>query len=130
MKKYSESDLSQDVSDYLQLRYPKVIYRFDFASGFKMSIGQATKHKKLQGKNGSGFPDLTLYKANKYYHALMIELKITSPYLKDGRTLKKDKHLEKQAKYHQRLRDEGYFVTFATHLKETIEIIDEYMSNT
>ena len=130
MKKYTESILSQDVSDFIQLKYPKLIYRFDFSSGFKMSIRQALKHKLLQGStNGRGFVDLTIFKANKYYHGLLIELKITSPFLKDGHTLKKDKHLQEQSNYHQRLRDEGYDVHFATGLKETIEIIDNYLED-
>ncbi|NOQ31759.1 MAG: hypothetical protein GQ570_11615 [Helicobacteraceae bacterium] len=128
MKKYLEKDLEDDVSEFLQTKYKKVLYRFDAVAGLKLSIGQANRIKKLHGVNNRGFVDLTIFESNRYYHALMIELKITTPYLKDGKTLKKDKHLKEQSDYHQKLRDKGYAVYFATGLKECIEIIDEYMS--
>ena len=122
-----EDQLSQDVSNFLQLKYPKVIFRFDFASGLKMSINQSVKHKKLQGDR-RGYPDLTIYKSNKKYNGLMIELKAVSPFLKDGKTLKKNQHLKEQDDYLNKLREEGYYATFSTGLGETIEIIDRYLS--
>ena len=121
-----EDKLSQDVSNFLQLKYPKVIFRFDFASGLKMSMNQAVKHKKLQGDR-RGYPDLTIYESNEKYNGLMIELKATSPFLKDGKTLKKNQHLKEQDDYLNKLREEGYYATFSTGLGETIEIIDRYL---
>ena len=121
-----EDQLSQDVSNFLQLKYPKVIFRFDFASGLKMSMNQAVKHKKLQGDR-RGYPDLTIYESNEKYNGLMIELKATSPFLKDGKTLKKNQHLKEQNDYLNKLREEGYCATFSTGLGETIEIIDRYL---
>ena len=121
-----EDQLSQDVSNFLQLKYPKVIFRFDFASGLKMSMNQAVKHKKLQGDR-RGYPDLTICKSNKKYNGLMIELKAVSPFLKDGKTLKKNQHLKEQNDYLNKLREEGYYATFSTGLGETIEIIDRYL---
>ena len=121
-----EDQLSQDVSNFLQLKHPKVIFRFDFASGLKMSMNQAVKHKKLQGDR-RGYPDLTIYESNEKYNGLMIELKATSPFLKDGKTLKKNQHLKEQDDYLDKLREEGYYATFSTGLGETIEIIDRYL---
>ena len=81
--KYTEKTLSTDVSKFLQQKYPKVIFRFDIAADIRLSIGQATRSKRLQG-GLKGYPDLFIAKPNKYYHGLYIELKTKSPFLKEA----------------------------------------------
>jgi len=127
--KRDEDILSQDVSDFLALKYPKVIYRFDFAAGTRLSKTQRIRMKKLQGKWSRGYPDLIILKPNKRYCALFIELKIDTPYLKDGVTLKKDEHLQNQSNFIDALRNDGYHATFGVGLKHCIDIIDEYFDD-
>jgi len=126
--KRDEDILSQDVSDFMALKYPKVIYRFDFA-GATMPKTQRRKMMRLNGKWSRGYPDLIILKPNKRYCALFIELKIESPYLVDGVTLKKDEHLKNQAAFMDVLRNDGYHATFGVGLKDCIDIIDEYFDD-
>lgn len=52
----SEHQLYEKVARYLQIHYPDVIYRFDLAADLKLTVGQASKHKRLHPKRG--YPDL------------------------------------------------------------------------
>ena len=52
----TEHDLYGLIADYIKVRYPNVIYRFDLAADLKLTIGQARKHKRLQKYRG--YPDL------------------------------------------------------------------------
>ena len=128
-RKQEEKTLSQQISDYLSIKYPKVLFRFDVGSDVKLSIIQASKFSKLQGRWSKGFTDLVIYKSNSRYCGLCIELKAEgkSPFKKDG-SLKKDKHLESQNAMHELLRKENYYATFSTGYNETIKIIDDYLS--
>lgn len=51
-----EHQLYEKVARYLQMYYPDVIYRFDLAADLKLTVGQASKHKRLHPKRG--YPDL------------------------------------------------------------------------
>lgn len=51
-----EHQLYEKVARYLQIHYPDVIYRFDLAADLKLTVGQASKHKRLHPKRG--YPDL------------------------------------------------------------------------
>lgn len=53
----SEEMLHQQVADYLRLQYPDKLFHSDFGSGIKLTMGQATKQKRLQGGRRS-WPDL------------------------------------------------------------------------
>jgi hypothetical protein len=122
----AEATLAQQVSDYLTLAYPKVIFRFDYGADVRLTMNQAKKMKALQGRNSKGYPDLFIAQPNKDYAGLYLELKATTPFKKDG-TLKKSEHLEKQQERHIQLIEAGYMATFSTGLKETINFIDNYM---
>ena len=129
--KHTESHLAAQVAIYLQIQYPDVIYKFDLASDQRLSIQQANRNSKLLGKWSKGSPDLTILEMKKGYGALFIELKAdgSSPFKKNGE-LKKNIHLETQARFHKKLRAKGYFVTFATGFDETVSIIKEYLHDT
>lgn len=126
LKYNSEHNLYEQIARYLQLQYPDVIYRFDLASDLKLTPGQAAKHKRLHPTRG--YPDLFIAESSSKDHGLYLEIKTesNSPYKKDG-TLKKDKHLEEQAKMLERLRARGYKAEFGVGLEECKKIIDEYL---
>jgi hypothetical protein len=121
-----------------------VIYRFDIAADLKLTMGQAAKHKRLHPERG--YPDLFIAESSEnidskdwnsivrewgFYFGLYLEIKTeaNSPYKKDG-TLKKDQHLEEQAKMLEKLRERGYKAEFGIGLDGCKQIIDEYLRGT
>jgi hypothetical protein len=121
----SEAILQQQVCDYLRLQYPNVMFRSDFASGMKLSIGQATKHKRLQ--SGKGYPDLFIIEPRGGYSGLFIELKDTPIYKRDG-SLRASEHLAEQQACHDILVDKGFAACFAVGFDESVDIINNYMN--
>ena len=121
----TEKNLTTLTAQWLQKQYPNVIYRFDLASDQKLSIGQATRNSRLHGKWSKGSPDLTIFEMKKGYGALFVELKVKSPFKKNGE-LRKDKHLESQNKFHKLLRGKGYKVEFANGFDEVREVVRGY----
>lgn len=127
MKK--EESIQLAVSSYLRLQYPEIIFTSE-SSGLKLPIGQAVKAKKL--RSSKGLPDLIILHPRKVsgYHfaGLCLELKVKSPYLKDGRTLKNDDHLQEQYEVLKRLASLGYMAVFVTGFDEAKKIIDNYLT--
>ena len=125
-----EHEMYIQIADYMRYQYPEVIYRFDLAADLKLSIGQAKKHKRLQGRRG--YPDLFVAEArrlgDRYYAGLFIELKKagTRIYRKDGR-LVSDAHIREQFDMLEQLRQRGYMAEFACGFDEAKKIIDEYL---
>ena len=104
----------------------------DTIASCKLTLPQATRNKAIQ-KEGFKCPDLIIFKP-KYdntgkvlYHGLFIELKIESPYLKDGLSLKADKHIQGQAETMNQLRIEGYWCGFCWDFNQAKSIIDNYL---
>lgn len=139
----SEHSLYEQIARYLQLQYPNVIYRFDVGADLKLTPGQAAKHKRLHP--GRGYPDLYIAESSEnvnskdwngivrewgFYFGLYLEIKTesNSPYKKDG-TLKKDQHLEEQARMLEKLRARGYKAEFGVGFEGCKKIIDEYLRN-
>ena len=131
----SEADLHLQICQYLRLKYPVVIFRTDFASGIKMTMGQAAKHRRLQ--SGRAWPDIFI--ANPVWHGdakaecptfwgLFIELKRegTSVYLKNGE-LTANPHIREQAEMLDQLEALGYCAKFAVGYEATIGLIDWYL---
>jgi hypothetical protein len=119
-----EDSLSQQISDYISLQYPTVIAHFDTGSGGNTSIGMAMRNKRLNKKNG--FPDLFIAEPRKNFAGLFIELKIESPFKKDG-SLKKNEHLEAQRDMLLKLQSKGYHASFGVGFESTKIIIDTYL---
>ena len=139
----SEHNLYEQIARYLQLQYPNVIYRFDVGADLKLTPGQAAKHKRLHPERG--YPDLYIAESREnvnskdwngivrewgFYFGLYLEIKTesNSPYKKDG-TLKKDQHLEEQARMLEKLRARGYKAEFGVGFEGCKKIIDEYLRN-
>lgn len=126
-KPNSEDALYAQISDYLSLQYPSVIFHFDYGSGLKMTMGQARWQKRLNKRKA--YPDLFIAEPKGEYHGLFLELK------KDGVRLKKktgewaSEHIAEQAEMLEDLRAKGYEAEFAVGFEQARQAIDEYLSN-
>ena len=131
----SEHELYIMIADYLRLQYPDVIYRFDLAADLKLSIGQASKHKRLQ--RFRGYPDLFIAQAKLQQtkdglpavtHGLFLEIKKDgTKILKKNGELVADEHIREQAKMLQALERRGYRAMFAVGFEQAKQIIDDYI---
>ena len=113
------------ICNYVKVIYPDVIFASD-ASGIWMPKRLAEKFSKL--KSDKGIPDLLILEPKGKYAGLFIEIKRTGEniFKKDG-SLRKNKHLEEQARILDRLKKKGYASYFAIGYNMAIEIIDDYM---
>lgn len=141
MRKQTEHDIYLQIADYMRYTHPDVIYRFDLAADLKLTMGQATKHKRLQ--HFRGYPDFFIaqstpakmdnsYKQSKYtppYAGLFIEIKKpgTKIYKKDG-TLVADAHIREQYDMLVQLSNAGYQAHFGIGFEECKKIIDDYLA--
>ena len=125
--KHEEYELQKQVALYLSHQYPDVDFLSDTIASMKLSERQAVRNKFIQ-KNGFKCPDLLILEPRKNYCGLFIELKIETPFKKDG-TIKasaKD-HLKLQHECLQKLSSKGYFSQFSWNFDMTKQIIDEYL---
>lgn len=152
----SESQLQQQVADYLRLQYPDVLFHSDYGSGVKLTPRQAAIQKRQNGGRRA-WPDMFIaeqrtlacvfrkspkpYAIPKIspefvpekcdglqdYNGLFLELK------KEGKRLKKKngdwatEHIAEQAKTLEDLRIRGYCAEFAVGFDEAKKLIDEYL---
>jgi hypothetical protein len=125
MKRQPEYHLQVAVCNWLDLQFPQLLYMSDTVAALKLTMGQAMRNKKIQ-KDGFKTPDLIIFEPRGKYHGLFIELKVKSPFKKNGELLKSE-HLEGQQKTINDLIERGYYATFSTGFDETIGIIKKYM---
>lgn len=126
MKKQPEFELQKSICKWLNLQHPNVLYLSDTVASIKLTIPQQVRNKSIQ-KNGFKTPDLIILQPNGIYSGLFIELKVKSPYKKDG-TLLKDEHLEAQQKTINDLNSKGYFACFSWDFERTITLINDYLN--
>lgn len=121
-----EHDIYVLIADYLRYQYPQVIYRFDLAADLKLTIGQASKHKRLQRYRG--YPDLFIAEPKGKNGGLYLEIKKagTKIFKKDG-ALVADEHIREQFDMLHDLRRKGYAAEFACGFDEAKKLIDDYM---
>lgn len=123
-----EAFLHGMVCDYLRLQYPNVIFRTDFAAGIKMTIGQATKHKRLQ--YGRAWPDLFIAEPRMKFHGLFVELKAEGTRIYKKNLMYASEHIIEQAEMMNLLEERGYFASFAVGFEEAKAVIDGYLAQT
>lgn len=124
-KKQPEYHLQKMVCQYLRLQFPDVLFLSDTVASVGLTVPQGVRNKAVQ-KHGFKTPDLLILEPRGGYAGLFIELKVESPFKKDG-TLKKDKHLEGQMKSINDLKKKGYYASFAWGFEMTKTMIDNYM---
>lgn len=127
-KKGSESSVHQQIVDYLKIQYPKVIFRTDFASGARMTIGQAVKHKKLQ--QSRAWPDLSIYHPTAKGSVLFLEIKkdFSEVFTKKG-SLVSNEHIREQHEVLENLNNLGYYADWGLGFDNTKKKIDDWMLN-
>jgi hypothetical protein len=127
MKQQPEYYLQKCVCEFLRLQYPKVLYLSDTIASIKLTKPQQGRNKAIQ-KAGFSCPDLLILQPNNTYKGLFIELKVLTPFKKDG-NLKASDHLINQWNTIQDLNKLGYFACFSWGLEMTINIINLYIKN-
>ena len=125
--KHLEYKLQKEVCRYLSLRYPDVLFLSDTIGNVKLTMLQAARNKAIQ-KYGFACPDLLILQPNKEYKGLFIELKIKSPFKKNG-TILKNEHLEEQQKAIDKLNLLGYKALFAWDVVSICKLIDSYLKD-
>ncbi len=120
-----ESDIYEQLAQYMNLQYPQVMYHFDLAGVNNPSRYTRNMYGRL---NKRAWPDLFVSIRGVQHIGLFIEIKNKSPYLKDGITLKADEHLREQALVLEQLQACGYKAVFGTGFDECKQIIDEYLT--
>lgn len=123
--KHPEFELQKQVCRYLELQYKDILFSSDTIASVKLTGPQAGRNACIQ-KKGFKIPDLMIYEPRKGYHGLFIELKVETPYKKDGE-LKKNDHLKGQAETMEQLRQKGYFADFRWTFQGIKDLIDWYL---
>jgi len=127
MKNQHEYNLQSSICKWLKYSHKEVIFLSDTIAAVKLTIPQGARNKSIQ-KEGFKTPDLLIFEPNEKYHGLFIELKIESPYKKNG-DLKSSEHLNGQLKSINQLKERGYYACFSWSFEMTIEIIEKYLKN-
>ena len=126
MDKFKEFREHKKVCDYLRINYPTVFFFSDIA-GENLSF--TARRKVYSLRSSDGVPDLFIFKRNKNWSSLILEVKdINTEIVKmDGDWV--NDHVSKQAKVLEYLIDEKFFACFVIGHKAAIDIIEKYMRN-
>ena len=118
MRLKPEQLLTNQVANYMKMKYPNIPFRFDMVDQVGMIDGK--RNKELHQKWSQGYPDMFVPLMRGGYGGLYIELKATT-------TVPNTAHTRRQAVYHEILRNNGYRVHFACGFKECKKFIKDYM---
>ena len=122
-----EAQLAYAISEYLALKYPDVIYRWDLG-GIKLTIGQAKilKNKLLHKR---GYPDLFIAEPRGSWYGMFLELKKdrNEVFQKDGKTMRKNHHIIEQSNMLDNLFVKGYYASFCYGFDDCRFKIDSYL---
>jgi hypothetical protein len=126
--KHLEYDLQVAVCRYLSYQYPDVLFTSDTIANLKLTQAQASRNKKIQ-KNGFKTPDILILEPKNNFCGLFIELKLETPFKKDG-TIKAsaNDHLKGQLDTIEKLNAKNYYAVFSWGFDMTKEIIDNYLN--
>ena len=125
-KSNNEYILQKQICQYLSLKYKNVLFLSDTIASIKLSIPQSVRNKQIQ-KNGFKCPDLIILQPNRNYKGLFIELKLKSPFKKNGEIFSNE-HLKGQQDTILKLNSLGYYACFSWGFEMTKSIIDAYLN--
>ena len=126
--KHPEYELQKMVCRYLELQYPSVLFLSDVKASVKLTIPQARRNKAIQ-KHGFKCPDLLILERRGGSAGLLIELKIETPFKKDGGIkASQDDHLKLQLESLMVLNNRGYTTAFRWTFDQCKTLIDQYMA--
>ena len=126
--KHEEYELQKAVARYLSYQYVDVEFMSDTIASIKLTERQAGRNKLIQ-KNGFKCPDILILEPRNGFCGLFIELKIETPFKKDGTIKASSKdHLKLQHECLQKLTLKGYKSEFSWNFDMTKQIIDEYLN--
>lgn len=125
---HPEYHLQKQVCTFLNAQYPSILYLSDTIAAVKLNKMQAARNKAIQ-KDGFKCPDLLILEPKGQYKGLFLELKIETPYKRDG-VIKasQNDHLKGQEKTISDLNKKGYLAMFVWNLEMAIEVIKNYMN--
>lgn len=127
MKKQPEFELQSAICRYLSYQYGEILFLSDTIASLKLTPAQANRNKKIQ-KFGFSCPDLLILEPRNGYSGLFIELKVETPFKKNGEIkASKDDHLKNQLEAINKLNEKGYKALFSWTFDMTKEIIDDYL---
>jgi hypothetical protein len=127
----SEEQLYEQIAQYMNLRHPDVLYRFDLGGLWTPSHRLRNLYGRL---NKRAWPDLFVAAPRGWNAAvgwqagLFLELKRPGCKLKkqDGAWI--NPHVAEQAEVLDALKDQGYIAEFACGFEEATLIIDSYLN--
>jgi len=127
MKQQPEFILQCQVCEYLRIAYPATLFLSDSIAAVKLTMPQAARNKKVQ-KHGFKCPDLIILEPRGGYFGLFIELKVETPYKRNGEIkASKDDHLKLQQETMVKLAEKGYWAQFCWNFDHAKKVIDDYM---
>ena len=124
-KQQPEFALQRQVARYITKQYKDVLFMSDTVASVKLTKPQAIRNKSIQ-KPHFKTPDLIIFEPNINHCGMFLELKVESPFLKDGITPKSE-HISGQQKSINDLRKKGYYANFGVGFEDCKKQIDEYM---
>lgn len=123
-----EKDLHIAVCKYVRDKYPGVYIGSDPSGIVTGNIGVKNEIKAKSWQHSKNL-DIHMLEPVGKYHGAVLELKIESPYLKDGVTIKSDETIQRQAYSINHLRARGYYADFGINYEDAISKIEKYMNN-
>ena len=126
-KSQPEYNLQKNIITWLKHQYPDVFFMSDTVASIKLTPQQQARNKAIQCQKFSCM-DLIILEPIGNYHGLCIELKIETPFKKDG-TIKasQNNHLKKQWDSILKMKSKGYYACFSWHFEDTINLIKNYL---
>lgn len=124
--KHTEFHLQKAVCQYLNYQYPDVLFLSNTVANLKLTIPQQARNKAIQ-KSGFKIPDLIILEPKGEYSGLFIELKIETPFKKNGE-IKSNEHLKGQLETIQKLNDKRYKALFVWSFEQAKNEIDNYLN--
>jgi len=128
VKAQPEYILQKQICAYLRNQYPKTYFLSDTVASVKLTLPQQARNKAIQCE-GFKTPDLIIFEPKAKYSGLMLELKIETPFKKNGEIkASQNNHLQLQNETLNRLQWIGYMAEFVWSFDMAKELIDEYMN--